>query len=226
MARNARVLVNSGPVDATDPLRLVPKEKWPDLMLARRHFAEVKLSYDCRCLVQFCDDAREMYGELGFASADAMISEGYGLRSEEVDLALEWLRLNPPDEPLPFETAIIAERARRNREIDEKTQENRRPHGTNQHSEDLYHEKVDDTSPPTGTSSARALRVLRDSHPEIHARVLTGELTPNAGMVAAGRRKPQIRPPASPFKALAKKIREKGHLLTPAERNQLRELLL
>jgi hypothetical protein len=78
---------------------------------------------------------------------------------------------------------------------------------------------------PTGTSSARALRVLRENHKEIHAKVLAGELTPNAGMVAAGRRKKQARPPKSPFKALAKKIGERGHLLTPKERAQLIRML-
>jgi len=27
----------------------VPREKWRELMLARRRFLEIKLSYDCRC---------------------------------------------------------------------------------------------------------------------------------------------------------------------------------
>lgn len=48
---------DSGPVSATDPLDDVPQERWRDLMLARRQFAEVALPYDCRCVVQFCNDA-------------------------------------------------------------------------------------------------------------------------------------------------------------------------
>ena len=36
---------------------------------------------------------------------------------------------------------------------------------------------------PTGTSAAAALRRLRKDRPDIHARVLAGELTPHAGMV-------------------------------------------
>ena len=50
-------------------------------------------------------------------------------------------------------------------------------------------------------------------------------MTPNAGMVEAGRRKPQVRPPKSPFEVLAKKIRERGHLLTPTERRALKDML-
>jgi hypothetical protein len=47
---------------------------------------------------------------------------------------------------------------------------------------------------PTGTSRAAALRRLRKDRPDIHARVLRGELTPNAGMIEAGfRKKPKSR---------------------------------
>jgi hypothetical protein len=31
---------------------------------------------------------------------------GYGLEPTEIALAVEWLRLNPPKEPLPLDTAI------------------------------------------------------------------------------------------------------------------------
>jgi len=39
---------------------------------------------------------------------------------------------------------------------------------------------------PTGTSRAYALRRLREQRPDIHARVLAGEISPHAGMVEAG----------------------------------------
>lgn len=42
---------------------------------------------------------------------------------------------------------------------------------------------------PTGTSRAYALRRLREQRPDIHARVLAGEISPHAGMVEAGFRK-------------------------------------
>src|SRR4051794_6825253 len=42
---------------------------------------------------------------------------------------------------------------------------------------------------PTGNSTDRALRRLRKNAPDIHARVLAGEISPHAGMVEAGFRK-------------------------------------
>jgi len=39
---------------------------------------------------------------------------------------------------------------------------------------------------PTGNTSARALRRLRKDRPDIHRRVLAGELTPHAAAVEAG----------------------------------------
>jgi hypothetical protein len=44
-------------------------------------------------------------------------------------------------------------------------------------------------SSPTGNSAAKALRTLRDKRPDIHARVLAGELSPRAGMIEAVFRK-------------------------------------
>lgn len=59
-----------------------------------------------------------------------------------------------------------------------------RPHGTNQHSEDLYN--VQDLSAPTGNSKQAALRKLRKNRPDLHAMVVNEELSPHAAMVEAG----------------------------------------
>ncbi len=47
---------------------------------------------------------------------------------------------------------------------------------------------------PTGTSATATLRRLRKNHPNIHARVIAGELSPHAGAIEAGfrHRKAQI----------------------------------
>jgi hypothetical protein len=45
-------------------------------------------------------------------------------------------------------------------------------------------------SRPTGTSKAYALRRLRKDRPDIHARVLAGEISAHAGMIEAGFRRP------------------------------------
>jgi hypothetical protein len=35
-----------------------------------------------------------------------MIRDGYGLEPAEIDVAVEWLRLNPPDEPVALDVAV------------------------------------------------------------------------------------------------------------------------
>ena len=45
---------------------------------------------------------------------------------------------------------------------------------------------------PSGNSRAAFLRRLRKDRPDIHARVLAGELSPHAGMIEAGFRKGRV----------------------------------
>ena len=86
--------------------------------------------------------------------------------------------------------------------------------------------------PPTGNSSARALRALRDHAPALHAEVLAGRVSPHGAMVAAGLRRRTLaetgricgvsgRPPASQnfpeFPASRGPFRASGRA-TPPER--------
>ena len=50
-------------------------------------------------------------------------------------------------------------------------------------------DRTDQRPRPSGNSIEAALRRLRKSRPDIHAQVLAGEITPHAGMIAAGFRK-------------------------------------
>lgn len=50
--------------------------------------------------------------------------------------------------------------------------------------------KVAEDKRPAGNSQSQALRALRTHDPELHARVLSGELSPHRAMVEAGLRKP------------------------------------
>jgi hypothetical protein len=100
------VTIDSGPIEAEFLLRHVPEKKWRELMLARRRFLEIQLSYDCRCLVQFVNDARLMFEALGFQSLEHMIRDGYGLEPAEIELAIEWLKLNPPNKPVSLDYAV------------------------------------------------------------------------------------------------------------------------
>lgn len=54
---------------------------------------------------------------------------------------------------------------------------------------------------PTGTSKKQALRRLRADAPELHQRVLAGELTPHAAMIKAGFRPRTITIPIDPTTA-------------------------
>jgi hypothetical protein len=54
--------MTEAPISATDLLSEVPAERWPELMVARRHFVEVNFSHDCRYLLEFCNDCDVMYG--------------------------------------------------------------------------------------------------------------------------------------------------------------------
>lgn len=102
----AAIVIDSGPIEAADHLRDVPQGKWRDLMLARRQFMEIRLAHDCRCLVEFVNDAQVMHATLGFASAEAMIHEGYGLEPAEIATAVQWLKLREPDAPVSLNQAI------------------------------------------------------------------------------------------------------------------------
>jgi len=44
-----------------------------------------------------------------------MIRDGYGLEPEEIAVAVEWLKLNPPDEPVPLQSSPKFSRSSRSR---------------------------------------------------------------------------------------------------------------
>lgn len=78
---------------------------------------------------------------------------------------------------------------------------------------------------PTGTSRAAALRRLRKDRPDIHKRVLAGELSPHAGMIEAGFRKRAERRKLTPYEQIARLISKCLPVLTPTERQALGAML-
>lgn len=80
---------------------------------------------------------------------------------------------------------------------------------------------VNEVGRPDGNEAAYAIRRLRKDRPDILARVMVGEITPNAGMVEAGFRKPAKPRRKSPLDHIRKWIPK----LTPAERVEARRLL-
>lgn len=75
---------------------------------------------------------------------------------------------------------------------------------------------------PAGTSRDAALRRLRKDRPDLHARVLTGELTPHGAMVQAGFRRPVISVRTDDPERLAASLRRH---LDPTALARLAELL-
>jgi hypothetical protein len=88
--------------------------------------------------------------------------------------------------------------ARAAQKDDAADRQNLRPGHRPKKSETVYNgDRIVNTSGrPAGNTRAYALRRLREQRPDIHARVLTGELSPHAGMVEADFRKPPGKPDA------------------------------
>jgi hypothetical protein len=90
-------VIDSGPVSPTDSFEDLPKSKWQDLVDAREMFLAVNINYDCRCLIEFCEEAEQVWKELCYESAADMIQRGYKLEPVEIDLAVAWLKHNEPE---------------------------------------------------------------------------------------------------------------------------------
>jgi hypothetical protein len=117
--------------------------------------------------------------------------KGKGGCGWQPDNVTELLRKSGDDEALQiWLTALQSKRAREQNAAD---LENKRPAHRPAKSESVYDEKKDvhTSARPSGNSAAAAHRRLREHRPEIHARVLSGEITANAGMVEAGFRTPR-----------------------------------
>jgi len=86
-----------------------------------------------------------------------------------------------------------------------------------------HHNIMDDqcNSTQQGTSAAYALRKLRTDAPELHERVIAGDLTPHAAMLEAGFRRKTIQIPADPVGAARALLRK----FTPDEVQQIAAIL-
>lgn len=75
---------------------------------------------------------------------------------------------------------------------------------------------------PRGTSKEYALRKLRKDAPELHARVLAGDLSPHAAMIEAGFRPPSFTVRATTPESIAAALQRK---LPPEVLNEVKRLL-
>ena len=196
------VRVDSGPVIATDLLRDIPRDRWHELLRARRQFAEVAIPYDCRCLVQFCNDADDMHAALGFETPEEMIRDGLGLDAAELRLVVEWLELNPQDDAVPLEAAQAAAL---------------KAHGGDRRSEE-FRDQGDNVTLVAERGNAKTYTIarLRRDRPDLAERVDAGLLSAHAAALEAGFRK-HLTPLEIAFRQIPK--------LTVNERRQLKDAL-
>lgn len=103
-----RVTINSGPPDPAHRPTEQPREKWRMLMWVKRDFLRRSITYDCRSLLEFVQDAENMWQELGFKSAEDMIVNGYELDPYEIELAFIWLTIKAPGEARRFTGVVDA----------------------------------------------------------------------------------------------------------------------
>jgi hypothetical protein len=99
------VRIDSG-IDPHAKLDEVPQSRWRELLDVRRISIPMKLTTDCRRLIEIISDAQRMHSVCGFATADELIEKGLGLKIEQVEAAVRWLRSRLPDYPIPYDVAV------------------------------------------------------------------------------------------------------------------------
>jgi hypothetical protein len=99
-------LIDSGPITATSKLDEVPEQNWYNLMCQREMFVKAHLPEDCRRLIQFVEDAERMFAPLGFKDANDFIERGLKLVPEEIRIAVDWLKINRPEQAVAFDVVL------------------------------------------------------------------------------------------------------------------------
>lgn len=177
------VKINSGPVEATDKFYDTPKDKWRLLLIAKRSFLGRRLEHDCRCLIEFCEEAKAVYSDLEFASAEEMIRDGYELDPSQIELAVAWLNTNGMDRPVPMaealaETIVKIEAMPDLPKLGE-IGNGRKPDGRDNNV----------ISTRQGNDTEYTLRRIKRDAPELLEAIKRGELSVNAAAIKAGIRK-------------------------------------
>ena len=197
----ATVIINSGAPEADDRPDRIPKDKWRDLMWVKRDFAKTRIKYDCRCLLEFVQDAEIMWQELGFESAEDMICNGYELDMAEVDFALAWLELKDPGEAVPFREAV-----KEGRKIMTKSEAGKK--GNAVRWGDVASNKVTSDDMPRGNRTDYLLARLARDHPDILSDYELGRYkSVRAAAIAAGIVKVQ-----SPYEMIGKQLAKLNRL--------------
>ncbi|WP_461557183.1 hypothetical protein [Synechococcus sp.] len=167
--------IKTGTVYHEDRLTATPRAQWPALLRERRMYIETQFEYDCRCIVQYLDEAEEVYVELGYESADEMIQQELLIKPEWVRIAVTWLNQEERVEPV---TKAEVEAALGS-------------HGGDRRSAQAKQDQPDNISLKYGTDATYLLRRLARDAPDVLERVKTGEIkSARAAAIEAGIIKP------------------------------------
>lgn len=167
--------IDTGMVYHEDRLADTPRAQWPALLRERRMYIETQFEYDCRCIVQYLDEANEFYVELGYDSADEMIQQELLIKPEWVRIAVEWLNQEQRVEPV---TKAEVEAALGT-------------HGGDRRSAQARENQADNISLKHGTQAAYLQARLRRDAPEVADALERGEhRSVRAAAIEAGIIKP------------------------------------
>lgn len=170
----ASLRIDSGPLSPTYRFLDIPKDRWRMLVREKRDFLATRIKHDCRCLIEFCEEANEVWETLDYKSAADMIRNGYELDPQQIELAVEWLKINEPDSAVGID--VIAEA------IATKEKAKRGPKPKDSISTNLV--EIGSTN-----TNKNVLRRLARDNPDILEQVKSGELSVNAAAIQAGIRK-------------------------------------
>ena len=171
----AAMSINTGPVYHEDRLADTPRDKWPALLRERRLYMETQFEYDCRCIVQYLDEAEEFHAELGYDSANEMIEQELLIKPEWVRIAVDWLRQQQRPEPVTKQEIEVALGS----------------HGGDRRSPQAREDQADIVSMKHGNQAAYLQARLRRDEPKIADALERGEFrSARAAAIEAGIIKP------------------------------------
>jgi hypothetical protein len=181
----ARVTIDSGALCAQDRFNDIPKQRWRQLVSEKRNFLRTNIAYDCRCLVEFCEEAELVWQELEFESAADMIRNGYELDPVEIDLAVAWLKHNEPTKEIGLDAIKHKVQEAREKPLlpEDQSVQPRNPNGRKGKESSSNSTRLNDRS------NTYTLRRLARDAPEFLDKIEAGELSVNAAAIAAGIRK-------------------------------------
>jgi hypothetical protein len=193
--------IDSGPLEPTYLFRDTPRTEWGALLQQKRLFLARNLNYDCSKLLEFCEEAEQVWQDLGFASYVAMIRDGFDLVPDEIAIARKWLELNKPEWVIPLPDVLsLAAQAKQAGPL--------AGHGGNRKSQD----QVDIVNLTVGGNDPdyTCRRLLRD-RPDLFDRVEAGELSPYAAAIAAGFKKRSISIPLGDVYGAIRRMLKNGY---------------